>query len=58
MSLHYFYWRDTRKKWENPKLCKRPGHNPPSHLVVRGTYEHKCPGCGKVTILKEKIFYL
>lgn len=58
MSLQYFAWKNNNKKWENTNLCKHPGHNPPGYLVVRGTYEHKCPGCGKITILKEKILFI
>jgi hypothetical protein len=28
--------------------CLHPEHNPPNMIVLSpGTYEHKCPGCGK-----------
>lgn len=52
-------WRVPVKKqeyWcESP--CLHPSHNPPGHMVIKGCYIHKCPGCGKETILREATKY-
>ena len=33
------------------KLCRDPGHNPPSHMVYEpGAYEHTCPKCNRKLI--------
>lgn len=31
------------------KVCKHPGHNPPSHMVIPSGhfYIHSCPSCGQ-----------
>lgn len=30
------------------KVCRHPGHNPPSMIYLEpGIYEHQCPGCKK-----------
>ena len=32
------------------KICNNPSHNLPTHILLEpGEYEHKCPGCGKIT---------
>lgn len=38
-----------KKSWNRP-ICYHPDHNIPNMMVFEpGTYEHTCPGCGKVT---------
>ena len=39
---------DDDQKWEINE-CHNPDHNIPSHIITPGTYEHTCPGCGKIT---------
>ena len=43
---------NTRKIADTPKIkiCHHPEHNPPimRHFPA-GSYEHKCPQCGKIT---------
>lgn len=52
-------WRVPVKKqeyWcESP--CLHPSHNPPGHMVIKGCYIHKCPGCGKETVIRETYHY-
>jgi len=42
-----------RDKWL-PKICRHRDHEYPKHLVIKPgeAYEHVCPGCGRVTILR------
>lgn len=38
--------------WPEAKICRHPEHDPPGHIVLEpGTYEHTCPGCGRVQIV-------
>lgn len=40
----------TRKIADLAVPCRDPEHNPPMFMVYEnGIYEHKCPGCGRVT---------
>lgn len=42
------------------QICTHPEHNFPSHLVIpqgKG-YKHVCPGCGRVIVIHNNIFYL
>lgn len=42
-----------RRIKEPEVLCLNPEHNPPGNIVLEpGTYEHVCPGCGKITIFE------
>jgi hypothetical protein len=42
-------WVRSGRGWVPP--CCHPEHNPPSHMVLSpGTYEHTCPGCGRVVL--------
>lgn len=40
----------TKKVADLPKPCHHPEHSLPGHVVYEpGVYEHKCPGCEKIT---------
>lgn len=39
--------------WPMDKRCLHQSHDPPTMIVLQpGSYEHKCPSCGHVTIVR------
>lgn len=47
------------RKWKQIKPCINPYHNPPSMIVIPTgqSITHKCPSCGKETVLTNNIKY-
>lgn len=37
-------------KYEQPKICTSPEHDPPTMIVLPpGEHTYQCPSCGKIT---------